>query len=311
MSGGGWGGVGTRHKLVVAALAVFCLLSGCASGQGIAGKPTATISPFATLTPAPTVPPVPTATPVADPMSVCTNTPGARISVIGTHVGAFDGGWQALPSTLAFTPQPAALSVDNQQNATLALKGVTLYIGLAAPASGGPGYVCAITVKIVSYHPLAAPIPNVTRTCSDHPWANPGGVEGGGDCGAIGLVNGRADMAFAATTAGVSMSSAFHDVSYLQSTEPVVVSPSGSQVGASVWAHVEVPASGTYTLSLGIWQDRSGPTVFTTLQATFVADALHEWSGQACAAPAMQSQMPPPTNPPSSFICPGGPPTQE
>ncbi|HEX9057176.1 MAG TPA: hypothetical protein VF818_06535, partial [Ktedonobacterales bacterium] len=265
MAGRGWGSAGTRHMLVAAALVVTSLLSACASGQASAGKSTATIFPFATLSP--TLTPAPTATPVADPMSVCTNTSGSRVSIMWTYVGALDGGWQALPSTLALKPQPGALSMDNQQNATLALKGVTLSLGLN-DSIGGPGYVCAVTVKIVGYHPLAAPIPNVTRTCSDLPWANPGGVEGGSDCGAIGFVNGRADMAFASTAAGVSASSAFHDVNYLQSTEPVVVPASGNQEAASVWAHVTVPASGTYILSVGIWQDRSGPAVFTTLQAT-------------------------------------------
>ncbi|MDD1748417.1 MAG: hypothetical protein LUO89_00940, partial [Methanothrix sp.] len=92
--------------------------------------------------------------------------------------------------------------------------------------------------------------------------------------------------------------------------QPVQV-PANSSQQTSVFAHVKVPASGVYTFSIGIWQDRSGPVVFATLQATFDVDALHEWSGQACAAPAMQTQLPPPASPASTFICPGGPPTQE
>lgn len=243
-------------------------------------------------------------------MAVCTSAPGARVSVPWTHVGVFDGDWQALPSNLALKPQPGALSVDHQQNATLALKGVTLSVGLNAPANGGVGNVCAVTVKIVSYQPLSAPIPNVTRTCSDLPWANPGGVETGADCGATGVANGRADLVLTSTAVGASASSAFHDVNNPQSDQPMQVPSSGGQQ-ASVWVYIKVPASGSYVFRVGVWQDRSGPVVFTTLTATFVVDVLHEWSGQACAAPAMQTQMPPPSNPPSLFICPGDPPTRE
>src|SRR5262249_27608976 len=144
----------------------------------------------------------------------------------------------------------------------------------------------------------------------DLPWDNPGGVETGADCGAIGGINGVAQVAFTSPAAGTSAASAFHDVRDTQSTGPVQVLPGASQP-ASVIAHVEVPASGTYTFSVGIWQDRLGPTVFTSIKATFVVDALREWSGRACADPAMQAQMPAPTNPPSIFICPGGLPTQE
>ncbi len=310
MTDGGWGNARLRLMLAVLALVVASLLSACAGGPTVAGKPAATITPLVPVPPFPTSAPMPTATPVADPLAVCTSTPGARVSVRWTHVGALDGGWQALPSNLALKPQPGALSVDHQQNATLALKGVTLWVGLGGPAAGGTGNVCAVTVKIVSYQPLPAPIPNVTRTCSDLPWANPGGVETGADCGAVGGVNGRADLAFTSTATGASASSAFHGVNDPQSTQPVQVPASGSQQ-ASVWAHIQVPASGTYTFRVGIWQDRSGPVVFTTLTATFVVDAKREWSGQACAAPAMQAQMPPPSNPPSLFICPGDPPTRE
>jgi hypothetical protein len=31
--------------------------------------------------------------------------------------------------------------------------------------------------------------------------------------------------------------------------------------------------------------------------------ALHEWGGQPCAAAAMRSQLPPPSNPPAEVIC--------
>ncbi len=305
-----WSNGRSRLVQVALMLVVATLFSACANGLGVAGKPAATITPLANATASPTLDSAPTATPVADPMAVCTGTPGARVSIQWTHIGALDGGWQALPSNLALKPQPGALSVDHQQNATLALKGVTLWMGLNGSAGGGAGYVCAVSVKIVSYKPLSAPIPNVTRTCSDLPWLNPGGVETGADCGAGGRVIGRADLTFTSNAAGASASSAFHDVNNPQSTEPLQAPASGSQQ-ASVWVHIKVPASGTYVFRVGIWQDRSGPVVFTTLTATFVVDALHEWSGQACVAPAMQAQMPPPSNPPSIFICPGDPPTRE
>lgn len=304
MTGGEWTSVSSRRMLVAGALVTACLLSACASGPRAADKPTVTVAPPATSTP------FPTATPVSDPMAVCTSDPGARVRVSSTHVGALDGGWQALSSSLALKPQPGALSLDHQQNATLALKGITLLVGLGVSSHGGVGNICAVTVKIVGYKPLSAPIPNVTRTCSDLFWLDPGGVETGADCGAIGAVGGRADLAFTSSAVGTSASAALHDLNNPQTVQPVQVTTSDGQP-ASVWAHVEVPTSGTYTFSVGIWQDRSGPVVFATLQATFDVDALHEWSGRACAAPAMLAQLPPPASPPSTFICPGDPPTQE
>jgi hypothetical protein len=302
-----WSIARSRLMLAPLALAVTCLLGACASSPSVADKPVATTTPLATVTPFPTWAPP---TPIADPMSVCTSSPGSRVSVQSTSIGVLDGGWQALPSNLALKPQPGALSLDHQQNAKLALKGVTLWISLNGPTNGETGNVCAVTVEIVSYQPLSAPIPNVTRTCSDLPWMNPGGVETGGDCGAVGGANGRADLVFASTAAGASASSAFHDVNNPQSAQPVQVLASVGQQ-ESVWVHVRVPASGVYVFRVGIWQDRSGPVVFTTLTATFDVNALHEWSGQACAASAMQAKMPPPASPPSLFICPGDPPTRE
>lgn len=83
---------------------------------------------------------------------------------------------------------------------------------------------------------------------------------------------------------------------------PVTIAP-GSTLELSTG--LTMPAApATYTFSLGIDMD-SGAPIWLPLswQILFAANA-RVWSGKACAAPAMASQIPAPTNPPSYYVCP-------
>jgi hypothetical protein len=62
-------------------------------------------------------------------------------------------------------------------------------------------------------------------------------------------------------------------------------------------------APAMYTFSVGIDMD-GAPIWFPISESMLFAPVAHEWSGEACSAPAMQSQIPAATNPPSYYICP-------
>jgi len=69
-----------------------------------------------------------------------------------------------------------------------------------------------------------------------------------------------------------------------------------------------VPASGRYSVVIGLWQDRSGRRLTMAASDTFDLEPAHEWSGQACTLPAVQGQLAPLTRPPTPLLCPGAPP---
>jgi hypothetical protein len=63
-------------------------------------------------------------------------------------------------------------------------------------------------------------------------------------------------------------------------------------------------APAMYTFSLGITVDGATSIWLPVSGSMLFAPVAHVWSGVACAAPTMQSQIPAATNPPSYYICP-------
>jgi hypothetical protein len=63
-------------------------------------------------------------------------------------------------------------------------------------------------------------------------------------------------------------------------------------------------AAGYYTFAFGLAIDGAAPAFAAVAPATLLAPVAHEWTGDACLAPAMQSQIPPATNPPTYYLCP-------
>ncbi len=257
----------------------------------------------------PTVAPAPTATAPAltgvvsgaDVAALCNGPAGAALGIGEVRVGAFDA-WQVLPASLPLQPQPIAVA---KVSGNTALSSVTVDIGLDLSSSTSPGYLCAVTARIVAYEPLAAPMPNVTRTCSDHAYLDPGGADYGGDCGSQVGPPASAAIRFAGSAPGSTVTVPIQGNA--GSGRPATL-PSPDGRASHVGVVLAVPASGVYTFVVGLWQDRSGPTRTVQVSETFNLDAAHEWSGQFCTTPAMQAKLPPPTNPPTPLLCPGDPP---
>jgi hypothetical protein len=63
-------------------------------------------------------------------------------------------------------------------------------------------------------------------------------------------------------------------------------------------------APGSYTFAFALAIDGAAPVFASVAPATLLAPVAHEWTGEACAAPAMQSQIPPATQPPTYYLCP-------
>jgi hypothetical protein len=63
-------------------------------------------------------------------------------------------------------------------------------------------------------------------------------------------------------------------------------------------------APGSYTFAFALAIDGAEPVFASVAPATLLAPVTHEWTGEACATPAMQSQIPPATQPPTYYLCP-------
>src|SRR5260221_5540641 len=63
-------------------------------------------------------------------------------------------------------------------------------------------------------------------------------------------------------------------------------------------------APGDYTFAFGRAIDGATPVFAAVTPATLLAPVAHEWTGDACLAPEMQSQIPLATKPPTLYLCP-------
>lgn len=296
------GGQRIAALVLIAAIAAL-LLGGCATGNRGASA-TRTPAPRSTA-PAANSPPLSGVTSDAQAQRGCSSSSaGSRLSIAEVRVGTWDS-WQQLPSDLPLKPLPTSIAKDV---GNLALNAITVELDLATPASSAPGYICAITARMVSYQPLAAPIPNITRNCADHAYLNPGGPDYVGNCGFVTAPTATATTVFTQSAAGVTITMPIQNVA--APGQPAAFPTPGA--GASkIWLTLKVAASGHYTFVVGLWQDNTGPSLTTKVSETFVLDAAHEWTGLSCKDPKMQAQLPPPTNPPTPLLCPGASPPVE
>lgn len=287
-----------RRYLALPMLAVALLFAAaCAPTVSLVPvQPTAT--PAA---PTVTVPTLTSITPGASTLAACRGPAGATLSIGQVQVGTFDS-WQVLPATLSLTPQPTTIA---KVSGNIALRTITVDVSLDQSSATATSYLCAVTARIVAFQPLPAPIPNVTRSCSDHAYLDPGGADYGGDCGTELGAPATATIRFTAAAPGATIT-----VPVLSSAGPgkPAVFPSPDGRASHVAVELSVPASGVYTFVIGLWQDRSGPVRTLEVGETFNLQAAREWSGQFCTSDAMQAQLPPPTNPPTTLLCPGAPP---
>lgn len=252
-----------------------------------------------------TTPQLTSVTPGAQERRGCASSgTGSRLSIAEVRVGTWDS-WQQLPGDLPLKPLPTSVAKDVGD---LALNAITVELDLAAPASATAGYVCALSARMLSYQPLAAPIPNITRNCSDHPYLNPGGADYVGACGFVTAPAATATTAFTQSVPGATITVPIQNSAALGDGKAV---GRPGAAASKIWLTLKVAASGHYSFVLGLWQDSTGPTLTAVVNETFVVDAAHEWTGLSCKDPQMQAQLPPPTDPPTPLLCPGAPPAMQ
>lgn len=235
---------------------------------------------------------------------VCKASGGSKLAITATHVGVVDEQFDRLPDGLAQQPQPVptpigAVSVDDH---------VGIGVETTLPPKSAPGYICGVTVRVVAFHPLVGTVPNVYHACSDSAYVVPTGVKTG-DCGATAGPAGEAPVVLGSSAIGTTATTAMTDPLANLRTQ-AASEPPVADSNPQIWVLIEVPAAGTYTFAISLWQDRSGPSM-TLPQVTdtfLLLHAAHEWSGQACTTPGMQAKLPAATTPPTPLICPGPPP---
>jgi hypothetical protein len=76
-------------------------------------------------------------------------------------------------------------------------------------------------------------------------------------------------------------------------------------MGSSFDSTQAFATSGVYTFTFGIGVDNAAPIFATTSPQTLLTADVRAWTGAACGSAAMQAQIPPATNPPSYYLCPG------
>lgn len=233
--------------------------------------------------------------------------------------------WEQLPDPLALKPQVAS------QVTPVAMGGIGASVVIDAtfnaPPASQPAYVCGVTVRVVSFQPLIGQATNVYHECVGQTYAVPGGFHPSTACPAGPQPAGLGSVTFASSAVGAEASSS---ITY----QPPPGPPGTPQPGAGQPAQIPQPTSeiggpgsccapndfvvkintpqpGIYMFAVSFWQTSAGPTVTgPNVTAMFLfGQAQHEWGGQPCTQPAMQSQLPPATNPPTQVICPGGAPT--
>lgn len=307
------------HLVGILALVLLVALLAACDSQAHAGTPAATSTatsylPMATQ-PASGGGPSPTATttpnglssPPANPLAVCTSNGGAALTVQQADLSPLVPTGARLPDNFPLKPvvYPPASS---QQTVSLNASEQMMY-SFSAPPAKQVGYICGVTMRIVSFQPIAAPIPNVTLPCVDQSYLDPGGWEPSSGCPGAAAPAGEASVRFSSSTQGATATSAMIDP-LAKTLRPGQTPPAeGPNDPPYMLVGIQVPAAGTYTFSVSFWQTRSGPTIAApSITATFaLGQYLHEWGGQQCTVSGMHSQLPPPTNPPSHVICPGPP----
>ena len=288
-------GLGGAAALVIAQ-------SGSAHQQQ-AAAPTATraSSPGSTTTSAPSATATtPGATATALPTTSCGAANNTPLTIKQLGVTDFAPTY-LLPDNLSLKPTP----VSQIQNGAAITPGNSLQmsVSLNLPPAPQVAAICQVSVKLVAFQALPGGSVSNVRIACDAYYANPGGPVGGG-CGGGAPTDGHATIAFSSTQVGAIVTAPLVD----DANQPVQISSATSGGALSVTVQVAVP--GTYTFSVGLWQDNNGAkwSNLTVQQMILAGHITNYWGGQACTAAAMQSQLPTPTNPPGEFVCPGGPP---
>jgi hypothetical protein len=296
--------------VVVVAALLGLLLAGCGTSTAASsttGLPTST--PTSSPTPLPTVDPTQVAQACHDPAPA----PAPAVLIGGLYVGA-----QASLSNLSY---PKVQLPD----------GIPLK-PLLVPASGPPpsnetpinpnlsertggGYVLVACNGSTQSHQVQGVVVRIDRITSYtgqlNEWSfcaapyTRSGLPNGAGCGGGPAEDEYVHAAFAPTApagAVVTTTQTPGIPSNRYGQLPWTLAPGETLlIGVGL---VPPTAPGSYTFAFALIIDGAAPVFASVAPATLVAPVAHEWTGEACAAPAMQSQIPPATQPPTYYLCP-------
>jgi hypothetical protein len=266
---------------------------------------TATPSPAAQATPTAISngeTPTPPATPTPPPSNgaACTSTDGPTLAYQDAPrlYFVYD---TLLPDNLPLKPLTSQEAPAGDK--VVAGNQVTLTLTLKQPSAPQTLAVCKVTLELANFSPLPSSSANIWNVC-DGVYLNPGGPQGGG-CGGGGDNDGTANLSFPTPQTGASATANVTQ----GNNQPGRITSNSS---GAILVNVLFAAPGIYTFKIGLWSDASGPQFNgqTINMTVFDGQFGHRWGSNQCTTADMQALLPPPSNPPGEFICPGAPSTQ-
>ncbi len=299
----------TRTWIVGLLLALTALLLTACQGQTPPSPPSASSTQSAAAS----------NTAITQPLvapAICSASGGTPLAVSGVQYQRYGSRdinyYERLADTLSPKPQPVSVATNGSP---VALKTTAYYdFAVTAPPTGQQGSICGVTVRIVAFQPLTAPAPNIYRPCVDQSYSDPGGWTPSTACPAGPVPAGDGTVSFTSSNVGATVTAPIngHDPNTFQPWNkpavepPPLVGPTAAGP-TDILVQINVAQPGTYTVSMSLWQDSGGPSITVPNQTLqfLGGQASQEWSGGACTTAAMQSELPPPTNPPTQLICPG------
>jgi hypothetical protein len=291
---------------------LLAMLSAC----GHSAQRTATLSPTATATPTPTA--TATATPTAALVvpALCGTDGGSPVTASGAgpHDAIHSLRFEHLPDEWTLIPHPFPMDMWFQYPEVTVGSSVPLSIYPSIGTATQPGIICGMTVRIKDFQPLPGSVPNVYHWCVDQVYLDPGGFHPSTACPAFHAPAGEGGLTLPSSVVGTTVTANINglksDYSLDLDHPAQIPNDVNGQLRPYLGIGIVVPAAGTYTLEISLWQDSSRPTVTMpdVTETLLLNQALHEWGGQQCTTPDMQALLPPPTDPPTPLICPGPPP---
>ena len=304
-------------------LGLALAVTACGRGTpiGSASAPHATATPASTATPSPPPQPTATATPSPAPPIACNQALlryGWAIHRVGDLLiaGSYLG-LSSLKMADATPLQPLLIPDPNDQALINSL--FPLHLLTNPMERGGFGLVLCdasttqsheiegVTFGIAQFTPYTGRVQSWSVCDGYYSRSVPGGATGYG-CGYGWNADETLYVAFSTAAAG-SVASAIQ-VSFGPTTRPTPYGPLPATLGPGqemvFFVTAKLPSTpGTYAFTVAPTVDHAALAPMPIGEPALFAAGAVRWGGLACLHPAMQSQIPPATNPPSDYICPG------
>ena len=306
----------TAMPIIMPIMLIGLLLAACGgSGDGAGAVPT-----FASL---------PSPTPIVSPCGVSQQPPGATarsgdFAFLGISISALSDPGVALPaatprgplrvdtpvSNNAFTGQSQQFAHAARVNPQLGDHGSGLLFSVCNASATASHVIQGVTARIAALTPYSGTLSAWKACDTAYSIQQPQGGRGCGGYGGYLYLDETLRTAFATgaaaggTADGTQISSGKAEDGPSQAGPlPVTLAP---HQALSFDIEVARPATpGTYTFALGLRADGKAPVWLPALAPILYAPVTRTYSGAACAAPAMRSQVPAATTPPTYYICPG------